>query len=90
MLRNCSSALEESTAAAETGRSVVSGLALSCVWGGVTTAWVVTLTLLPRVAAPATTGLPDWNEPEDRDELDLANTQRAEATEEAHAATIVH
>ena len=42
MLRNCSSALDESTAAAETGRSVVSGRALSCVWGGVTTARVVT------------------------------------------------
>ena len=42
MLRNCSSALELSTAAAETGRRVVSGRALSCVVGGVTTAWVCT------------------------------------------------
>ena len=45
MLRNCSSAFELSTAAADTGRRVVSGRALSCVWGGVTTARVTGATL---------------------------------------------
>ena len=60
MLRNCSSALDESTAAAETGRSVVSGRALSCVWGGVTTARVVTPARRARLAAAraGATGFP--------------------------------
>ena len=58
MLRNCSSAFELSTAAADTGRRVVSGRALSCVWGGVTTARVTGATLRCSRARVATTGFP--------------------------------
>ena len=50
MLRNCSSALLLSTAAAETGLRVVSGRALSCVVGGVTTALVTVLRPRAKVA----------------------------------------
>ena len=55
MLRNCSSALLLSTAAAETGLRVASGRALSCVVGGVTTALVTVLRAVRKVArlAPA-------------------------------------
>ena len=50
MLRNCSSALLLSTAAAETGLRVASGRALSCVVGWVTTALVTVLRPRAKVA----------------------------------------
>ena len=91
MLRNCSSAFELSTAAADTGRRVVSGRALSCVWGGVTTARVTgaTLRALARVARAATTGFPPVANPAlpDPTTLDLFTTHAAFAAE-AHEAAI--
>lgn len=61
MERNCSSALELSTAAAETGRRVVSGRASSCVVGGVNTAWVCTAArrAATRVARAVRGALPE-------------------------------
>lgn len=92
MLRNCSSALEESTAAAETGRKVVSGRALSCALGGVTTACVVTFAPRRRVTArcvralsgAALPALPVVN-PDFAD--DPANLLQAYATADAEAHT---
>ena len=55
MLRNCSSALLLSTAAAETGLRVVSGRALSCVVGGVTTALVTVLRPRAKVSMAGVT-----------------------------------
>ena len=95
MLRNCSSAFDESTAAAETGLRVVLGRALSCVWGGVTTAWLSTLARRRRVAAADTTGAPDTNDrhddfADDRVATDwLMEPHRATETT-AHTATMVH
>ena len=91
MLRNCSSAFELSTAAADTGRRVVSGRALSCVWGGVTTARVTgaTLRVLARVARAATTGFPPVANPALPDPtttLDLLTTHAAFAAEAQEAA----
>ena len=86
MLRNCSSAFELSTAAAETGRSVVSGLALSCVCGGVTTARGATdaraaLTRVARARSAAVPRCPDANDAPAFDRADDAR-HRADA---AHA-----
>ena len=90
MLRNCSSAFELSTAAADTGRRVVSGRALSCVWGGVTTARVTgaTLRALARVARAATTGFPPVANPAlpDPTTLDLFTTHAAFAAGAQEAA----
>ena len=88
MLRNCSSALLESTAAAETGLSVVSGRALSCVCGGVTTARVTVERAVARVARVAATGFPHVAEARDPTALGELFTTNAERIAEALAAAI--